>query len=179
MKTICAWCNKVLTPGDEEPQHVSHGICPECVEYFFLERQGEQSMERFLNRLDAPVALVDWDVGILAANEKAAAALGKTPEQMAGKRGGDVIECSYARHPEGCGRSVHCEACTIRNTVTRTYRTGESFERVAGFRETVDGGGKKQWVRLAISTEKVRDVVLLRIDELEILSGPPKGADSR
>lgn len=27
MKTICAWCGKLLKPGDGP---TSHGICPEC-----------------------------------------------------------------------------------------------------------------------------------------------------
>jgi len=28
MKLVCAWCQKVIRDGPEEP--VSHGICPEC-----------------------------------------------------------------------------------------------------------------------------------------------------
>ena len=28
MKLICAWCQKVIRDGPEEP--VSHGVCPEC-----------------------------------------------------------------------------------------------------------------------------------------------------
>ena len=32
MKTVCAWCQKVLKEG---PEPTSHGICQPCTEKFF------------------------------------------------------------------------------------------------------------------------------------------------
>ena len=33
IKTVCAWCKKVIRDGDtDEDGHVSHGICEECAE---------------------------------------------------------------------------------------------------------------------------------------------------
>ena len=40
-----------------------------------------------------------------------------------GLLGGVALECAYARLPEGCGKTVHCVTCTIRNTVTSTIQS--------------------------------------------------------
>ena len=49
MKTICAWCNKVLTEGDTPDGMLSHGICPDCLEE--LIRTPEISLADFLNSI--------------------------------------------------------------------------------------------------------------------------------
>ena len=33
MKTVCAWCNKVMKDGEPDPRGlVSHGVCEDCKE---------------------------------------------------------------------------------------------------------------------------------------------------
>jgi hypothetical protein len=80
--------------------------------------------------------------------------------------GGDVFECAYARLPGGCGRTAHCSGCTIRQTVMDTVRTGQGHLRAPAYlnRATPDG---VQRIPLTISTERVGDFVLLRIDAVE------------
>ena len=78
-------------------------------------------------------------------------------------KGGEVFECAYAGLPGGCGRTVHCDGCTIRINVMDTHRTGQSRLRVPAylFRGKPDDSEKTDYF---ISTEKVGKVVLLRID---------------
>jgi hypothetical protein len=50
MKSVCAWCNKILREGDgNEP--VSHGICQECIKKMGMDDEQfiKQEWERVLN----------------------------------------------------------------------------------------------------------------------------------
>jgi hypothetical protein len=91
--------------------------------------------------------------------------LGKNLSRIEGYRGGDVFECAYARLPEGCGKTVHCSGCTIRNTVIKTFATGINYIRTPAFLFKNSNRKVKKY-DLYISTEKVGDIVLLRIDEM-------------
>ena len=77
--------------------------------------------------------------------------------------GGEVFECDYSYLPGVCGKTQHCGACAIRRAVTTTYETGEAL---AGHGVTLHQrtpGGVHD-VRLTISTQKIGEVVFLRID---------------
>jgi hypothetical protein len=87
---------------------------------------------------------------------------------MEGAKKGEVFECEYATLPEGCGNTVRCSGCVIRTTVTETFQTGQSQEKVpACLKRTPGNLGEKEKIDLLISTEKVRGFVLLRVDEME------------
>lgn len=166
MKRICAWCGKGLDDesrkgNDNEP--ITHGICPDCVRKNL--RHEAIDMTDFLNRFSHPVMVVDNDVRILAINRAALIALNKKAEEVGGRLGGEVIACTYARQPGGCGKTVHCKYCTIRNTVADTYKTGKSHVRVPAYAD-LHHITKENQIRFLISTEKVGDAVLLRIDEM-------------
>ena len=75
------------------------------------------------------------------------------------------MECAYAKLPEGCGNTKHCVACTIRNNVMATFETGRSLRQVPAFLNRIERYGVHQ-IRFLISTERVEEVVLLRIDEV-------------
>jgi PAS domain-containing protein len=167
MKVICAWCHQEL---EADPQHagdrgteISHGICPSCKDYFLSSRR--PTMDQFLDRLAVPVLVVDPQGGILFANKHALELLGKDLEGVRGYRGGDAMECGYARLPGGCGKTEHCKACTIRNSVMETFSTGRSLLHVPAYlnRRTDDGTAR---IRFLISTQKVEDTVLLRVDQV-------------
>jgi hypothetical protein len=99
------------------------------------------------------------------ANEMALQFLDKDPDAVSGFKGGDVMECAYAKLPEGCGNTVHCAACTIRNNVMETFKTGKSLKRVPASLNRRSRGSVDK-MEFLISTEKVDDIVLLRIDEV-------------
>jgi PAS domain-containing protein len=167
MKIICAWCNKEIREIPPEKIasgfEVSHGICRSCKKYFFADR--DLTLDKFLNRLEAPVFMVNPEGDVVLANEKALRFLGKDLDAVSGFKGGDVMECAYAKLPEGCGNTVHCAACTIRNNVMETFRTGKSLKTVPASlnRRSRDSIDKIEFLN---STEKVDDIVLLRIDEV-------------
>lgn len=160
---VCAWCDKVLFQGDPDAE-ISHGICPECVEVFL--RRDVDTLQTFIDRLSPPVLLVDASATVLTANLSAQRAIGKDLALVRGFRGGDVMECAYARRPEGCGNTEHCIACTIRNTVMDTHEDGMSRKNVEAFQDIQRPGGKVR-MRFLISTAIEGNIVLLRIEEMQ------------
>jgi PAS domain-containing protein len=167
MKVICAWCRKEMgeTPHQDEDARfeITHGICQACKDYFFSNQ--ERTLDRFLNQLDAPVLMVNPQGEVMLANDQALQFLGKDLQAVSGYKGGDVMECAYARLPGGCGNTRHCVACTIRNSVMETFDTGKSLNQVPAFLNRLDRHAVHR-IKFLISTERVDEVVLLRIDEV-------------
>jgi len=127
---VCSYCRKDM--GTKPPLAdgaLSHGMCQACGEHFGA-LWGGLSWSQYLARFDYPVILVEGEGRFVGVNEAAGAMLGRSPEEVIGLLGGEAMECVYARLPEGCGRTEHCSTCTIRNTVSRTHRTGEAVNRV-------------------------------------------------
>jgi hypothetical protein len=165
MRKVCAWCKKELSAGDHRHDDViSHGICTDCMEYFASGKR-VLSLREYLDRLDVPVVVVDDDLRVVTANGRARSLFGKELPEIEGSYSGNVLECAYSRHPGGCGTTVHCRTCTIRNTVTDTYRTAKSHVKVPAYANRQSGDGEEK-VRFLISTEKAGAFVLLRIDEV-------------
>jgi hypothetical protein len=117
----------------------------------------------YLDSLDAPVIVIDSTVRVMNSNRHARELLNKEMGEIEGCRGGDVFECAFAKLPQGCGYTVHCEACAIRNTVMDTFQTGKSHMKEPAY--LMQGlPDNYHEIQFEISTEKVKDVVLLRID---------------
>lgn len=124
MKVICSFCRKDM--GEKEPledTRPSHAICPECYDYYIDQFTGI-SFDEYLDRFDLPVFIVDAEGRMAASNQTARDTLGKNDHEVTGLLGGEVMECKFARLPEGCGKTEHCLECTIRNTVMETHETG-------------------------------------------------------
>ena len=123
-------------------------------------------LQVYLDSLRVPIVVVDSGGIVVTGNGQAQTLLHKGLPEIAGYRGGVVFECAYARLPEGCGNTIHCSGCTIRMTVMESHRTGKSFLRIRAIlnRTTAE---EPQRMNLLISTEKLGNMVLLRIDELE------------
>lgn len=163
MKAVCAWCTKVLEEIDDGDDVITHGMCKACAEYFVS--QLGQTLPQFLNRLDAPVVLVNSNAEVITCNDQASELLDKERKDIDGYLAGDVIECSHARLPGGCGETIHCKACALRLSVYETYQTGKSIKnREALIKQATPDGENK--VAFLISTQKVGDYVLLRIDDV-------------
>lgn len=167
MKRICAWCNKDLSTTDADASRdeaITHGICSNCRENVFFQMGVE--LQVYLDSLRVPIVVIDSSGIVLTGNDQAQALLEKGVPEIAGYRGGVVFECAYARLPEGCGNTIHCSGCTIRMTVMESHRTGKSFVRVRAILNRTTAGEPER-MNLLISTEKLGNMVLLRIDELE------------
>ena len=161
MKRICAWCGRSLDDDpdlDEEETNVSHGMCTDC--RFHFEAEYGMRLERFLDGLPTPILLVDSEGEVIHVNRSAQSFLDKPLDQINAHISCRVFECEYAFLPGGCGQTVHCSGCAIRNTVMDTYRTGRSGNRVPA--PISRRGGNR--IEFLISTEKIGDVVALRVD---------------
>ena len=88
--------------------------------------------------------------------------LNKSDREVFGLLGGEVMECAYARLPEGCGKTVHCEACTIRNTVMAAMESGEPQMHVPVKLKQAD-----REVEMTISTDKIDGLVRIVIESVD------------
>ena len=164
MHLICSWCGSIQEMIDDEPHQspVSHGICPECQAKIRMRPAVEATS--FLNRFATPIYLVDNDGRIVTANNAAQKVHAKDLDQISGELGGDVMECIYAKNKGGCGNTVHCKGCTIRNNVNHTMETKQNLYRVSATLNTIVKGANTT-IQYLISTEWTEEGVLLKIEE--------------
>ena len=166
MKVICSACGKFLKdkPSDLSTNHlVSHGLCDACALHF--KALAGIPIKEYIESIEAPVVTIAPNVTISALNEKARELLGKSIVEVQGEKGGDVFECEYARLPGGCGETIHCSGCTIRNTVTETLKTGKPMRNVPAILNRYSETGTER-VELFITTEKIGGVVFLKVDQI-------------
>ncbi len=163
MKRVCAWCHRPMgeTPSGNGNRSITHGICEDCLEKVLA--QMGVPLSEFLDALPQPVLLVDESAVVLDTNT-AARVMGGNGDRRDGRLIGEVFECVNSRKPGGCGRSVHCSGCTIRQTVEHTFHTGESRLRIPATL-TVGAEDDPEDVALYVTTEKVGGRVLLRVEK--------------
>jgi len=168
MKRVCAWCGTALgttETKDHGQSLITHGICQSCADKALAYER--YSLLEFLETLEGPVIAVDGDGVVLDANSQAQKVLNKDLATVRGKRSGEIIECEYSRSPGGCGSTEHCQTgCVIRRAFTHTLSTGEGVNRETAFQSIFSSSGVRE-TRFVISTEKLGDVVMLRIDEVD------------
>ncbi len=166
MKRICAWCGKILeidkTCSDDSI--LSHGICSLC--RLEITNYKPRKTKDILDSLLEPVFLVDSTGTIITANKSAAKLLNKEDSDIENRLGGDVFECSYASEG-GCGNTVHCMTCAVRNTVMDTLKNGKNYEKVPAFQSIKTDNGAIT-MKFLISTEISGSNVLLRIDDVSV-----------
>jgi ferredoxin len=158
MKVVCSYCGLALPPrGEEADEPVSHGMCPDCLAYFAVQWEG-LGWNDYLERFSWPVLVVDADVRVLALNRPAEALLHRPRQEVIGLLGGEALECVYARLPGGCGGTVHCAACAIRRTITRTVETGQPLKGIPATLDQLQGT-----IDLLLDTEIRDGVVVVRV----------------
>ncbi len=122
MIVICSFCRKTVREKEPyEDKRYSHGMCVDCYERRMKQMAGI-SFDEYLEDFDVPVVIVDQEARLVAINTKALAILNIPSENVRGLLGGEALECVYARLVEGCGRTAHCSACTIRRLVEKTRK---------------------------------------------------------
>ena len=162
MKTICSFCNTVISHGTSADDPVSHGVCKSC--YTKILTKHGFNLRKYLEMLEAPVFLVDDDVNVLAANTLAVAVIKKPIEKTEGQLCGNVLECINAFLPEGCGKTPSCPDCTIRTSVNETYKTGTQITRHPAVIIRKNENSQEETAHLLISTRKDNGVVLLQLE---------------
>jgi PAS domain-containing protein len=139
MRVICSYCHVFLRelPGGKSSD-VSHGMCEACDLHFERLWEG-MHLGEYLDELPQAVVVIDADARVLAANAKATELLQRDPAAPRGLLTGDAMACAHSRLPGGCGKTIHCRECTIRNTVAKVAATGRPVKRVAAFLKTDAG----------------------------------------
>ncbi len=77
----------------------------------------ELNISDHLDQYELPVLMVDEEGRIIGINLAMTSFLGTIREQALGLLGGELMKCQYARLSDGCGHTIHCSTCTIRQTV--------------------------------------------------------------
>ena len=168
LEKVCGWCNQSLGETiDDGSDKVtrSHGVCRSCGEAL-LAGSGIP-MQAFIDSLEIPIFVVDENGAVVISNSAGAGCAGKTKVQIQGKLGGEVFNCKNHSLPGGCGQTIHCKTCTIRNSVMETFRTGKSLQDVPAYLDLDNFFAGSKSVSFRISTEKKGDVVMLKILEMK------------
>jgi PAS domain-containing protein len=136
-------------------------MCPACATHFGR-LWGGMSIGEYLEGLAGPVLVLDGDARVLGANRAASERLGRDLSAAAGLLAGEAMACSHSRLPGGCGRTVHCRECAIRNTVARVSRTGRAERGVPAWLTTATGrvalviGARPRDGLVEVTVEEVR-----------------------
>ena len=164
MNKLCALCNKDLMVNEEYASEgeISNGICTPCA--IKLTSSNPRTAKELLRLVREPVFVINSDGIMKAANNSGLKMLGKDMDEIEDALGGDAFECSYASLEGGCGNTEHCKTCTIRNAVMDTLSTGKGYSNIPAFQSINTSEGPKI-LRFHISTEKVEECILLRIDK--------------
>lgn len=164
MIKICAWCDKPIEENCCAINYtVSHGICDDCKDQ--LQNKNKTSLSTFLDYLDIPVFLINYEGRVIKANERAKQCFDKEFSSEDPLLAGEAVECIHSKLPAGCGNTVHCQSCAIRDCIVKTFETREGQINIAAtliyeVRATVKDA------RILISTEFIENVVYLNIREL-------------
>ncbi len=167
--------------GEKEPfgdSGLTHGICPSCYDHFSRQWEGYQ-LSDFLDQFDQPILIFSGDTRVIAFNQSYAQAYLEDGEKPRGLLGGEFMECARARLPEGCGKTVHCRSCAIRNTINATFRTGQSQKDVPAYLNT-DVNGKPAVKKLRLSSEIQGLMVKLMIEDMgaDTAGSPTQGSSA-
>ena len=166
MERRCAWCDAMIPGGRDRDGNglVSYGICLTCADRIFADQV--LPLQTIIDQLAFPVLVVDSDVTLSILNKHAQEILGVSAEQAEGHRGGELFDCVYAHGPGGCGRSIHCASCALRQAVKTTYATGAPQQCVPATLKKSDPD-QPGAIALTITTALRNNVVMVNIDQLE------------
>jgi hypothetical protein len=169
MKRVCAWCQKILGQDEEFSSDgcISHGICSLCA--IKVTSYEPRTIQIILDFLREPVFVINGEGVVRAANKRGLQMLGKDLSEVEGELGGDAFECVYAKKEGGCGKTLHCKTCAIRNIIMDTLSTGKGYVKVPAFQNINTSEGPRI-TKFHISTEKVSDSIFLRIDEVSVIN---------
>lgn len=128
---------------------------------------GELNYSEWIEAIDAPLLLMQGNPRqVVTANKRALELFEKELHEVEGRRGGQVFNCIYAFTEDGCGKDSHCEGCKIRDGIIDTFTTGKSHNGVSTSLQIQKDNGIMTYV-LQVSTEKVGDLALVRIERFE------------
>jgi nitrogen-specific signal transduction histidine kinase len=81
-------------------------------------------LSQHLDQYESPILIVSEEARVMGVNRPMTTFLGETKEHVLGLLAGELIGCRYSRLAEGCGHTIHCGTCSIRQTVNKTMTSG-------------------------------------------------------
>jgi PAS domain-containing protein len=164
MRTVCAWCNKVLIEDDATYAALSHGICTDCLRDMLGDSQ--RSLVDLLNSIEFPVLVTDETREIRQVNQQAERMLGKPAEQLEGSTVGMAIECVHSGIMGECGLNDYCAGCVLRKNISDTHVDGQPRYGEYLQQNLAMGVGMKDR-KIRFTTTKMGDAVVLVIEEIQ------------
>ena|SRR3989339_1618123 len=162
LQRVCAWCGKHMgTKPSRGGVGITSGICKNCQKLFDKDYR-KRKWKQFLDSFSIPLLMVDNEGRVQRANNAALDMLGKEVEMVEGELCGPVLDCANAGLRGGCGKTVNCEPCAIRNAILQTFKTGEAEKRKRVLLK-VGASLKLKKKYYYISTELVAGIVVLKI----------------
>lgn len=165
-RLTCRWCQAELTiPYEQTADYIiTGGSCISCSSQFSIS-DSTATIRELIESIDVPILVLQPDPRqVYTANKKACELFGKTISQIEGFRGGQVFDCIHSFTELGCGKDVNCEDCKIKGAIVDTFTTGNSFTNVERSLD-VKKAEKSATYALQISTERIGDLALVRIDK--------------
>lgn len=136
-----------------------------AVKYDLGEKRADDlDYSEWIEAIDAPILLLQGNPRqVVTANRRALELFEKELHEVEGHRGGQVFDCVYAFTEDGCGKDSNCEGCKIRDAIIDTFITARQHNGVS---TTLQIKKINEIVNfeLQVSTEKVGDLALVRID---------------
>lgn len=115
----------------------------------------EAELRAIHNHVPIMLGLLGQDGRFLRANRALAEFAGRSPDQIPGLKGGDVIGCLDAlSNPAGCGSGADCSRCTLRLALQEVADTGLDIKR-REIQILKPGGSKPPPMILLLSSARV------------------------
>ncbi len=171
MKRICAWCKVALGSFHLKEDSLidipeeTHGICQNCSASFISNGRGQDFLD-YIDSLPTNILVVDENARAIHANTMNLLALGKDLSEVRDKLGGVIFNCEYSHLPGGCGNTLHCPQCVIRNAVIGTMSDSQPRSDIRADLYQRQPDGNNVWFSVIFSTEKAGSVVLMRINAI-------------
>lgn len=165
IKQICLYCKAEIALIDEDhvvDERVSHGVCPICFPKFVA--GSGKNFSDFLSSFTKPIFLIDQNARVIWANELAKNMTKMDLTELEGSLYGEIFECTHATLGTGCGTTIHCKSCTIRQTIEETAKSGKPCYKIPAYMDLGDQINQKS-IQFFISTQKAGEVLLLQIEK--------------
>lgn len=120
-----------------------------------------------IEAIETPVLLMQGNPRqVVTANQRALDLFQKGLHEVEGHRGGQVFDCVHSFTKAGCGKDINCEGCKIKDAIVDTFDTGNPHQGVSTSLQIRKADGTHTYA-LQVSTEKVGDLALVRVERYE------------
>ena len=132
-------------------------------------RKNESELNAIYENAPLLMLLVDKERRVIKMNDQALKFSGRTKNECAGLRGGEVLRCVHSLdNPKGCGYGPACKECGIRNAILETFngRPVQCKEIILPYKDPANPIN----VCVLISTKQLegfeKDVVLVCLEDI-------------